>query len=93
MVTIRSEREEWHLLKHLNESNIQEKVWLGMRSSRVFGFWFWMNDDPVTYQNWVNDSSGAIQDNLDCATLDLNQTKWVRKDCAEEAPFVCYTDN
>ncbi|XP_039623904.1 macrophage mannose receptor 1-like [Polypterus senegalus] len=91
MATIRSEREEWHLLKHLNESNIQEKVWLGMRSSRVFGFWFWMNDDPVTYQNWVNDSSGAIQDNLDCATLDLNQTKWVRKDCAEEAPFVCYT--
>ncbi|XP_051785368.1 macrophage mannose receptor 1-like isoform X1 [Erpetoichthys calabaricus] len=93
MATIRSEREEWHLLKYLNGTNIREKVWIGMRSSRVFGFWFWMNDDPVAYQNWVNDSSGAIQDNQNCATLDPNQKKWVRQGCAEQAQFVCYKDN
>uniref|UniRef100_A0A8C4REB3 C-type lectin domain-containing protein n=1 Tax=Erpetoichthys calabaricus TaxID=27687 RepID=A0A8C4REB3_ERPCA len=91
MATIRSEREEWHLLKYLNGTNIQEKVWIGMRRSRVFGFWFWMNDDPVIYQNWLNDSSKNIQDDQNCATLDQNQTKWVKQDCAGPAPFVCYS--
>ncbi|XP_039624902.1 C-type lectin lectoxin-Lio3-like [Polypterus senegalus] len=90
MATIRNEIEEWHLLQYLNETNIQEKVWIGMRSSRVFGFWFWMNDDPVTYENWVNDSSVTLQDNRHCAILDPNQKKWVKQDCAQPALFVCY---
>ncbi|XP_039624901.1 snaclec echicetin subunit beta-like [Polypterus senegalus] len=92
MATIRNEREEWHLLKSINETNIREKVWIGMRSSRVFGFWFWMNDDPVTYENWVNDSSVTLEDNRHCAILDLNQTEWVKQDCAGPAQFVCYRE-
>uniref|UniRef100_A0A8C4RCW6 Macrophage mannose receptor 1-like n=1 Tax=Erpetoichthys calabaricus TaxID=27687 RepID=A0A8C4RCW6_ERPCA len=90
MATIRNETEEQNLLKYLNEINIWEKVWIGMRRSRVFGFWFWMNGDTVTYQNWANNSSEANQDNQNCATLDPNQTKWVMQGCAGPAPFVCY---
>ncbi|XP_039626098.1 E-selectin-like [Polypterus senegalus] len=93
LATIRSGRDEWHLLKHLNETNIQEKVWIGMRSSMIFGHWFWMNDDPITYQNWINDTSEGIRDTCFCTSLDPNQKKWVRQACAERASFVCYTDN
>ncbi|XP_039624895.1 secretory phospholipase A2 receptor-like [Polypterus senegalus] len=93
LATIRSEREQWHLLKHLNETNIQEKVWIGMRSSMIFGHRFWMNGDPVIYQNWINDSSKVFQDACFCTSLDPNQKKWIRQDCVERAPFVCYMDN
>ncbi|XP_051785364.1 macrophage mannose receptor 1-like isoform X2 [Erpetoichthys calabaricus] len=92
LATIRSSREEWHLLKYLNEINLQNTLWIGMRCSRVFGFWFWINDDPVTYHNWIYNSSAVIQDNQHCVILNVSQTNWIKQDCEKTAMFVCYSD-
>ncbi|CAB1345719.1 unnamed protein product [Coregonus sp. 'balchen'] len=39
----------------LNVSNLTGHVWVGLRQSRLFGFWVWTNGLPVGWSNWEGD--------------------------------------
>ncbi|KAJ8373447.1 hypothetical protein SKAU_G00040270 [Synaphobranchus kaupii] len=76
----------------LKNSTAPGPVWLGLRQSRLFGFWFWPNGLSVAWSNWEGWSQpeqplshicGAI------ATSGPGKFKWSDQNCLSESYFLC----
>ncbi|KAM3857571.1 snaclec rhodocytin subunit alpha-like [Diretmus argenteus] len=65
-------------------------VWLGLRYTCTLEFWFWVNEEPMCYQNW---SPG--NQNGDCEMSGAMETggnhSWVSLSDARRFNFICST--
>ncbi|KAL7375592.1 hypothetical protein ABVT39_020434 [Epinephelus coioides] len=86
-------------ITNLNEQRwVQEKakkanspyVWLGLRYTCTLGFWFWVNEEMVTYKNW---DTGVPADDCDMSgAMDRGgEHKWFKKNDNEKFNFICST--
>ncbi|KAK2883108.1 hypothetical protein Q8A73_022041 [Channa argus] len=60
--------EQW--LKYSNP-NVNEKIWIGLRQSRVFGFWIW-SDKTVSYSHWRNNTMPKMPLSNHCGVINRN---------------------
>uniref|UniRef100_A0A8C4STY0 C-type lectin domain-containing protein n=1 Tax=Erpetoichthys calabaricus TaxID=27687 RepID=A0A8C4STY0_ERPCA len=53
LISISSQVEQDAIAALVNTTN-STNVWLGLRQSRLFGFWFWIDEKPLSYEKWVH---------------------------------------
>ncbi|XP_055362931.1 macrophage mannose receptor 1-like [Betta splendens] len=95
-------RENHHDLVSITNANdqrwVQERiknastdfVWLGLRYTCTLGFWFWVSDEVVDYQNYQNWASNITSDDCDMsAAINTGNNKWFKKPDNETFNFFC----
>ncbi|XP_033471131.2 secretory phospholipase A2 receptor [Epinephelus lanceolatus] len=70
-----------------NASN-DSLLWIGLRQSRVFGFWIW-SDRTVSYSNWKNDTQPQVSVFDRCGAISGTDYMWKNADCSLQLPFLC----
>ncbi|XP_051813001.1 uncharacterized protein LOC127536489 [Acanthochromis polyacanthus] len=97
---------EHHIdLVHITTEDIQHKaaekaknattgrVWLGLRYTCNFKFWFWTKSTLGCYQNWVEGEGPDVE--YECgvsgAIEATGRQQWVGLNETEELNFICYT--
>ncbi|KAK2862937.1 hypothetical protein Q5P01_002470 [Channa striata] len=63
-------------------------VWLGLRYSCTLDFWFWVNDEKISYTNWSPNKTDECDMSAAMETGRKNQ--WVTKPDNEEHNFICF---
>ncbi|CAJ0942893.1 unnamed protein product, partial [Mesorhabditis belari] len=53
------------------------------------GTWRFADGTPLNYSNWAPGEPNASDDNVICAILDIQSTKWKAVDCGAPRPFIC----
>ncbi|MGH0155945.1 UNVERIFIED_CONTAM: hypothetical protein FKN15_058925 [Acipenser sinensis] len=85
LASIVSEKEKRYAA-HLSERANSPLVWIGLRQSRLFGFWFWMNSEPLDYTKW----NGGVDSSHCVAMTTESDHHWTEKPCAEKLNFFCF---
>ncbi|XP_008294743.1 macrophage mannose receptor 1-like isoform X2 [Stegastes partitus] len=92
-------------LIHVTTRDIQDKVaekaknattahvWLGLRYTCNFKFWFWTKSTSGCYQNWVagEGSDGEYECGVSGAIQATGGQQWVGLNETERLNFICYT--
>ncbi|MBN3316965.1 PLA2R phospholipase, partial [Atractosteus spatula] len=90
LADIQSHQEQRYAAEEARAAN-STLVWLGLRQSRIFGFWFWVNGQPLNYQNWGTGGDHQCTTNNYCGALDRDRGgNWTNRDCEEKLSFICY---
>lgn len=75
------------------QSATSPHVWLGLRYTCSFHFWFWIKWDAGCYQNWAPEHGAERR--YDCGMAGALQTtrgqRWVGLPETEQLNFICYT--
>ncbi|CAM4561625.1 unnamed protein product [Leuciscus chuanchicus] len=91
-LTIHSENDQIETERELRRRNISGPVWVGLRQSRLFGFWIWINGLHVgNYSNWKGGSPPEHQMSEHCGAIEKvdGQYKWCDKDCRSNFTVLC----
>ncbi|KAK2893072.1 hypothetical protein Q8A67_013060 [Cirrhinus molitorella] len=85
LLRIESEDDHTETEQELERQKISGPVWVGLRQSRLFGFWIW--DNGLYVGPWTNWKEGSAPKHLlsqHCGALEkVNGTfKWTDKDCS-----------
>uniref|UniRef100_A0A8C4RU84 C-type lectin domain-containing protein n=1 Tax=Erpetoichthys calabaricus TaxID=27687 RepID=A0A8C4RU84_ERPCA len=89
LIRISSEMEQNTIATLVNTTN-SSSVWLRLRQSRIFGFWFWIDETPLSYQNWTSGFPPQISSSHHCAVISKdNNFLWTSVSCLEKHPFIC----
>uniref|UniRef100_A0A3B4XF78 C-type lectin domain-containing protein n=1 Tax=Seriola lalandi dorsalis TaxID=1841481 RepID=A0A3B4XF78_SERLL len=75
--------EQW-----LNYTTGDGPFWIGLRQSRVFGFWIW-RDKTVSYSNWMDGRQPEMPISDNCGVINKTDYKWRDENCWHEHPFIC----
>uniref|UniRef100_A0A671K1W1 C-type lectin domain-containing protein n=1 Tax=Sinocyclocheilus anshuiensis TaxID=1608454 RepID=A0A671K1W1_9TELE len=92
LLRIESEDDQMETERELKRQNISEPVWVGLRQSRLFGFWIWYNGLRVgPWTNWKEGSPPEHQMSQHCGALEKvnGQYKWCDKDCRSKFRVLC----
>lgn len=92
LLTIQSESDQTEVERELKKKNISGPVWVGLRQSRLFGFWIWINGLTVgPFTNWKGGSQPGHQISHHCGAIEEEngQYKWTDKDCRSELRVLC----
>lgn len=98
-------REHHTDLVHITAEDIQGKVaekaknatsphvWLGLRYTCKFKFWFWTESTAGCYQNWApgQGSEGEYDCGVTGAIEATGRQQWVGLPETEKLNFICYT--
>ncbi|XP_048013117.1 macrophage mannose receptor 1-like [Megalobrama amblycephala] len=92
LLRIESESDQKEIQRELRRKDISGPVWVGLRQSRLFGFWMW--SDGLHVGHWTNWKVGSQTEHLisqHCgATEEVDgEYKWSDKDCRSEFTFLC----
>ncbi|XP_051977098.1 uncharacterized protein LOC127639226 [Xyrauchen texanus] len=85
---IETERE----LRRRRRRAISGPVWVGLRQSRLFGFWIWSNGLHVgPWTNWKGGSQPEHQMSHHCGAIEKmnGEFKWTDKDCRSKFTVLC----
>ncbi|KAF7645924.1 hypothetical protein LDENG_00196120 [Lucifuga dentata] len=63
------------------------RVWLGMRYTCVFEFWFWVTDMPVCYKNWGPNKTEDC--NMSGAMGRQQPHQWISLSDETKLNFIC----
>ncbi|XP_026091247.1 macrophage mannose receptor 1 isoform X2 [Carassius auratus] len=91
LLRIQSEDDQREVERELKRQNITEPVWVGLRKSRLFGFWIWSSGLMVgPWTNW-QDGRKDPETSYFCGALEKNNGTymWSDKDCRLELRFLC----
>uniref|UniRef100_A0A8B9GSJ8 C-type lectin domain-containing protein n=1 Tax=Astyanax mexicanus TaxID=7994 RepID=A0A8B9GSJ8_ASTMX len=69
-------------------------VWLGLRYTCTFGFWFWTRDGEAgCYQNWATGQGtvGSKDCSMAGAMESSGEHQWVQRPQSERFNFICFT--
>ncbi|XP_051974099.1 uncharacterized protein LOC127637194 isoform X1 [Xyrauchen texanus] len=92
LLRIESEADQREMERELRRSNISGPVWVGLRQSRLFGFWIWSNGLHVgPWTNWKGGSQPEHQMSHHCGAIEkMNGVfKWTDKDCRSKFTVLC----
>ncbi|XP_067284773.1 macrophage mannose receptor 1-like [Pseudorasbora parva] len=93
LLSIQSEKDQIEMELELKRRSISGPVWVGLRQSRLFGFWIWTNGlNMGNWTNWKGGSQPEHQISQHCGAIEKEadgQYKWSDKDCASEFTFLC----
>ncbi|CAB1345756.1 unnamed protein product [Coregonus sp. 'balchen'] len=65
-------------------------MWVGLRQSRLFGFWVWTNGLPVGWSNWHGDKQPEQPLSNHCGAMaTVAGYKWSDQDCLSKRFFIC----
>ncbi|KAM6894257.1 C-type mannose receptor 2-like [Lycodopsis pacificus] len=70
-------------------------VWTGLRYTCTLGFWFWITDEAVKYDNWESHGDMEEGDMDECHMSGAMKTsgdhkyKWSKKDASMKFNFIC----
>nr|XP_040028588.1 C-type mannose receptor 2 isoform X2 [Gasterosteus aculeatus aculeatus] len=74
--------EQW-----LNYTSVSGPFWIGLRQSRVFGFWIW-SDRMVNFSKWKNGIQPELPLSNLCGAINSNYM-WTDENCLVRQPFLC----
>ncbi|XP_062300210.1 dromaiocalcin-2-like [Scomber scombrus] len=77
--------EQW--LSNTMDIGIDGPFWIGLRQSRLFGFWIWSNTTAV-YSNWKNSAQPELPMSNPCGAIHRNGS-WSDELCLSKLPFLC----
>ncbi|KAK7913603.1 hypothetical protein WMY93_013814 [Mugilogobius chulae] len=75
--------EEW-----LKTLEYKGNFWVGLRQSRVFGFWIW-KDSLVDSSHWENGMHPEMPLSHQCGVIQAPGYKWRDHNCLDYLPFIC----
>ncbi|KAL7370992.1 hypothetical protein ABVT39_015941 [Epinephelus coioides] len=78
--------QDW--LNYTSNASNDSLFWIGLRQSRVFGFWIW-SDRTVSYSNWKNDTQPEVSGFDRCGAISGTDYMWRKADCSLQLPFLC----
>ncbi|XP_061116548.1 macrophage mannose receptor 1-like isoform X1 [Conger conger] len=83
--------QKWVAKKAENASTAH--VWLGLRFTCVFKFWFWITSETGCYQNWAHghEPVGMEECGHTGAIESGGEHQWVSLPETEKLNFICYT--
>ncbi|KAJ8290076.1 hypothetical protein GJAV_G00008450 [Gymnothorax javanicus] len=83
--------QNWVAKKAENASTAH--VWLGLRFTCVFNFWFWITPEPGCFQNWAHgqEPAGLEECGHTGAIESGGKHQWVSLPETEKLNFICYT--
>ncbi len=76
--------EQWLNYTYVNN----DTFWIGLRQSRVFGFWIW-SDRAVSYSNWENGIKPELPFSNHCGVITKGNYTWSDEDCLVPHSFLC----
>ncbi|XP_066580512.1 C-type mannose receptor 2 [Amia ocellicauda] len=88
LAEIRSFKEQRYAVEVASSSQ-DSQVWLGLRQSRIWGFWFWVSGETLTYGNWSGGEAPQDVQDKHCAALDTETGSWSDRDCEDKLRFIC----
>ncbi|XP_051974106.1 uncharacterized protein LOC127637196 [Xyrauchen texanus] len=92
LLRIESKDDQIETERELRRRNISGPVWVGLRQSRLFGFWIWSNGLHVgPWTNWKGGSQPEHQMSHHCGAIEkMNGVfKWTDKDCRSQFTVLC----
>nr|XP_029484530.1 C-type lectin domain family 17, member A-like [Oncorhynchus nerka] len=92
LLRIESENDQRVVEQNLRCAGVPGPVWVGLRQSRVFGFWVWTNGLPLTghWNNWEGDRQPEQPLSHHCGAMaTVAGNKWSDKDCLSMFYFIC----
>ncbi|XP_059894593.1 macrophage mannose receptor 1-like isoform X2 [Gadus macrocephalus] len=92
LLFIRDQDEQSEVKKWLNVTGVPGPVWLGLRQSRAFGFWFWSTiDQVVNVTNWKNNTAPELPLSYHCGAIEAGG-RWRDVNCQTKLPALCIED-
>uniref|UniRef100_A0A8P4GH17 C-type lectin domain-containing protein n=1 Tax=Dicentrarchus labrax TaxID=13489 RepID=A0A8P4GH17_DICLA len=88
LLWIQDSKDEEAVGQWLNHTDVTGPFWIGLRQSRVFGFWIWTSDRIVTNNNWENGTQPELPLSNHCGVI-KNNFKWSDENCLFQLPFLC----
>nr|XP_029135217.1 C-type mannose receptor 2-like [Labrus bergylta] len=89
LLWIRDEYDQWAVEQWLNYTAEEGDFWIGLRQSRVFGFWIWTSDTTVGFSKW-KDGKTPQQSMFDhCGAFNNKDWDWNHFNCSKTLPFLC----
>ncbi|XP_041820301.1 macrophage mannose receptor 1-like [Chelmon rostratus] len=76
--------EQW-----LNHTEVPGPFWIGLRQSRVFGFWIWTSDRAVSYSNWKDGKQPELPLSNHCGVITRDAYTWSDEHCLFPHYFLC----
>ncbi|KAJ3612263.1 hypothetical protein NHX12_020539 [Muraenolepis orangiensis] len=93
LLFIRGEGEQESLRQWLREHTGPGPFWIGLRQSRLFGFWMWATVDQVAdYSNWKDDRPPELPLSHHCGVVAKPSYKWRAEPCHTKLNFLCVED-
>ncbi|XP_067284162.1 macrophage mannose receptor 1-like [Pseudorasbora parva] len=93
LLSIQSENDQIETERELKRRSISGPVWVGLRQSRLFGFWIWTNGlNMGNWTNWKGGSKPKHQISEHCGAIEKEadgQYKWRDKDCRINLRALC----
>lgn len=87
LVSLVSEGEQVVALRKI-QGDQNGYVWIGLRF--LAGSWFWVNEDSLKYQSWLDDESQQCPLQYRCGALGVASEKWEPRSCEEKLNFLCF---
>uniref|UniRef100_A0A8C5F9N6 Si:dkey-61f9.1 n=1 Tax=Gadus morhua TaxID=8049 RepID=A0A8C5F9N6_GADMO len=88
LLFIRDQDEQSEVEKWLDVTGVPGPVWLGLRQSRAFGFWFWSTiDQVVDFINW-RDGPPELPLSYHCGAMEAGGM-WRDVNCQTKLPALC----
>ncbi|KAK9524925.1 hypothetical protein VZT92_017282 [Zoarces viviparus] len=89
ITNLRQQRWVEEVAKQANSTH----VWTGLRYTCTLGFWFWITDEAVKYDNWEPRGDMDEGDVDECHMSGAMETsgdhKWSKKDASMKFNFIC----
>nr|XP_019947685.1 PREDICTED: C-type lectin BJcuL-like [Paralichthys olivaceus] len=88
LLRIEDDEDQKAVAERLKHTTVNGPFWIGLRQSRVFGFWIW-SDRAVTYSNWENNQQPEMPLSENCGVINKTNYRWRDENCSHEHPFLC----
>ncbi|XP_066577155.1 C-type mannose receptor 2-like [Amia ocellicauda] len=90
LTSIVSKRDQFYAVSASADAQ-SSHVWLGLRLSLVTGSWFWVNREPLLFNNGTKGGYGQCPKSSYCGALSARDGGWAGRSCGERMNFICYT--
>ncbi|XP_036977874.1 secretory phospholipase A2 receptor-like [Acanthopagrus latus] len=78
------------VVQWLNHTQADGPLWIGLRQSRVFGFWIWTSDRVVGYSNWKDNTQPELPLSNHCGVIKKSDNyTWSDENCLVPLHFLC----